>query len=573
MIKIELLGWPRRASVLLIALAVLSAVPSAVAAEGEQAQTTRLELGVPRGPDHVVPAIPTKVGSNPWTAPDVPNPEGEDRPFLPTMDPALYRLAKAYANLLVGPRTTLPMPDGRTSTVAVEASASQSASSLGTYKNFAGPTRAMSPETHTRADTHGAAGLDHYVAVVNRRVDVYSKATGVHEGGRTLAALFGYTTKPLVDPRVIYDSTNGRWIVTAMADDRESTTVQRYWVGVSETTNPLGAFTTYSLDVNLSPSGDEFFDFPQLGHNKDALIVTGNVFNYAGTDFKYSEMFALPKATLYSGQLTQSSVFTYLDPSLAPPIVLDLNTNAYLVSAQIAEVGTGWPQTSNEISMYRAWNLHDAAQAQILWQANVPVLTYGIPAHAAACSQGSPFYDTLDGRFANASTQVGNSVWQTHSVGPDYPADLALPTPKFYEINTATNTTNHEGWFYRSGTSYDWNPSIGANGLGEAFVTWTSTDPSDPGGCVRPEVRFAAREAVDEPNLMTVQDRLIGSQEDLNIAPGDGSEPWGDYSAVSLDPSASGPCPAGRRAWLINEHVPTTDRTNWGSRIGQIGFC
>ena len=50
---------------------------------------------------------------------------------------------------------------------------------------------------------------------------------------------------------------------------------------------------------------------------------------------------------------------------------------------------------------------------------------------------------------------------------------------------------------------------------------------------------------------------------------------WGDYSAVTLDPTAysitGGTCDAGRRAWIVNEKIDS--QTIWGSRIGRIGFC
>jgi hypothetical protein len=54
---------------------------------------------------------------------------------------------------------------------------------------------------------------------------------------------------------------------------------------------------------------------------------------------------------------------------------------------------------------------------------------------------------------------------------------------------------------------------------------------------------------------------------------------WGDYAAVSLDPSpgVNPSCKANRRAYGINEKInaavaPATTST-WGSRIFRFGFC
>jgi hypothetical protein len=47
----------------------------------------------------------------------------------------------------------------------------------------------------------------------------------------TLATFFSYTVETLFDPRVVYDQTWQRWIVTADAFP-ESTTVQRLFRGL-----------------------------------------------------------------------------------------------------------------------------------------------------------------------------------------------------------------------------------------------------------------------------------------------------------------------------------------------------
>ena len=92
----------------------------------------------------------------------------------------------------------------------------------------------------------------------------------------TLATFFGYAAEPLFDPRVVYDSTWNRWIVTAVAS-QESSTVQRLFIAVSTTADPTGSFFMYNLNVTFF-TGD-FFDFPQLGMDQDAVLFTANIFN------------------------------------------------------------------------------------------------------------------------------------------------------------------------------------------------------------------------------------------------------------------------------------------------------
>ena len=84
-------------------------------------------------------------------------------------------------------------------------------------------------------DTHGAVGTTHFVQVTNSHIDMWTRqntATLPLAKSVTLATFFGYTTETLFDPRVVYDSTWNRWIVTADAF-AESSTVQRFFIAVS----------------------------------------------------------------------------------------------------------------------------------------------------------------------------------------------------------------------------------------------------------------------------------------------------------------------------------------------------
>ncbi|MEK7776049.1 MAG: hypothetical protein AAB331_01570, partial [Planctomycetota bacterium] len=86
-------------------------------------------------------------------------------------------------------------------------------------------------------DTHGAVGPDHFVEITNSHYDVYRKSDGVRVKSVSLESFFGYATQPLFDPRCVYDSAEGRWIVSTEAFE-ESATVQRHFIAVSKTTDP-----------------------------------------------------------------------------------------------------------------------------------------------------------------------------------------------------------------------------------------------------------------------------------------------------------------------------------------------
>ena len=235
--------------------------------------------------------------------------------------------------------------------------------------------------------------------------------------------------------------------------------------------------------------------------------------------------------------------------------MLDGNPNAYFVAAN----------NLTHLHLYRGNNLSNLGYQTLVPQAAVDVPDYAVPPNAA--QPGTPdLLDTLDRRFVNASTQYGDSLWNVHTI-----AFGAWPAPKFYELDTegpGANTVKQQGFFWESGTSYDWNASIAANQSGEAFVTWNSTDVS--GAPHQARIRFSGRQPADPLGLIPAGSTLFTSPTFYNPS-SDLVERWGDYSAVSLEPLPAGACAANRRAWIVNEKINAFNI--WGSRIARIGFC
>ena len=231
-------------------------------------------------------------------------------PFRPTIDANAYAAAKQAAAANYSPQAVKPgalsaVPAGPPTRV---------------FKNF---DAASDVDGLRPPDTHGAVGKTHFVEVTNSHIRMYNKATPpALVKNVSLATFFGYTTEVIFDPRVVYDSVWNRWIVTAEAF-QESNTVQRFFIGISKTANPAGAFFIYSVNVTFF-SGD-FFDFPQLGFDQDAVIFTANIFHGG---FVGADEFSIAKARLYNGLGFSVPVFTGLAGTLAPPIVLDQNANS-----------------------------------------------------------------------------------------------------------------------------------------------------------------------------------------------------------------------------------------------------
>jgi hypothetical protein len=156
----------------------------------------------------------------------------------------------------------------------------------------------------------------------------------------------------------------------------------------------------------------------------------------------------------------------------------------------------------------------------------------------------------------NASTQNGTDLWQTHTINL-----FGSPTPFFYRINNANNAIKQSGFYSASATSDDFNASITANTAGNCFVTWTSTNASVG---VNAQVRLSGKLSADAQITAGTAGFTSPTFLTGNFDPSLGIQRWGDYSAVTLDPSN------GANAWLVNEKINTNSL--WGSRIITIGF-
>ncbi len=399
-------------------------------------------------------------------------------------------------------------------------------------------------------DTHGAAGIDHFFEITNQLIDIRRKSDGVREASVSLNGFFGYFAQPIFDPRVVYDSVNDRWILTAEAFPQSAST-QLFFLAVSETSDPLGTYLGYALNVDFGLGANEFFDFPQLGHDKGAILVTAN--HFLGNTFIGADLLVWNKADTYSGALTSVDVFIGLQGTLAPPVVLK-GRKSFLVAAPPYLTG------GTNLKLYTLRNSGDPATLALAGPTNVTVPSYSVPPNApqpAPCTGFANTLDTSDARFANASTQIGTSLFQVHSI-----ESAGFAANRWYQIDASTKTLTMTDLFFAGATSYDFNPSVAANKNGDVFITWSVTDPTLG---TDPAVRFSGRLATDPADipsgtaLFTSSNCITG-----NFDPNRGFQRWGDYSAVTIDPSSSS------RAWIVNETVKNAN--NWGSRIGRIGF-
>jgi hypothetical protein len=376
---------------------------------------------------------------------------------------------------------------------------------------------------------------------------MYRKSNQALEKSVTLNAFFGYFEQSLFDPRCIYDPVWDRFIITAEAFE-EVDGDQYHYIAISRTTNALGAYWIYAINVGALYGGN-FWDFPQLGMTQDALIITAHLFDSSDI-FVESGLMTFAKARVYNGLGVTYPYWWGLNWNITPSIMRDQECWSVLVCADGYSGNTG-------LNYYYLGNAENPACALLYGPYFVDTVDYFIPPNASQPGTAERL-DTSDCRFVNASTQVGYNLYQIHSV------DFFGAVCKWYQIDWWFGAVVTDNTFWTSVSSDDFNASIAANDFNDVYVAWTSVDAT---ALTNAQVRISGRRNFDLPTigagtaLFTSPTFLSG-----NTSTTAGVQRWGDYSAVSIDPS-----PANQlRAWIVNEKIETN--TRWGTRIARIGF-
>jgi hypothetical protein len=162
---------------------------------------------------------------------------------------------------------------------------------------------------------------------VNESWAVYNK-TGTLQSGwpKNYQQFFGVPNPPnncdtlpyMVDVRAFYDPADGRFWAAMLQDEgaygyNNCPFQALYWIAVSSTKNPNGAWHVYSFDM---ARGTTFpVDYTQFGFDGHAVYFSGNMLDLSGNTFQYAEVFAADKTKMESGAAVTAKGFTNLKAS------------------------------------------------------------------------------------------------------------------------------------------------------------------------------------------------------------------------------------------------------------------
>ena len=379
-------------------------------------------------------------------------------------------------------------------------------------------------------DTMGAVGPSDVAILINGRFAVYDR-NGNQQVNTSLDQFWinaGVNpTSFSFDPRIIYDAHSDRWFATAVDNGGNANNLL---VGVSQTNDPKGAWTGFAVDSDADNS--HWADFPMMGLNQDAVVISANMFDAPGGAVNSANVsfLVVPKADLTQAVPTvaNSTLFENINPNttgFAPQPILDYD-NGNLALPILSSFNK--PAGSLKVS-----SIGGTASSPTLDTAGGFI---GVTGRSSApnIDQPGPKADVSagDSRFSgnvvmqHIPGRTNPSIWGVHTV--DIGGRAAL---EWYEIDSVNDNLLQSGTITDSSLAYNY-PSIAVNDLGHAVIGFSGGDPN-----TFMSTYVAVGETIGGVTSFDPVEQTKAGVADYQRLDGNNRNRWGDYSSTVVDPS------------------------------------
>ena len=408
-------------------------------------------------------------------------------------------------------------------------------------------------------DTQGDVGPNHYMQMVNLSFAIWNKAGTLIYGPVDNKTLWNGFSGPWSgsndgDPIVLYDEQADRWIASQFALPNYPNGPFYELIAVSQTPDPTGAWYRYAFTFTNMP------DYPKLGVWRDGYYLSVNSFSAGSLNWAGTGVAALERDKMLVGDPTASMIFFTTssgnDPSAFLPADCDGTPAPAGSPALFGYVRDGSPDRFVLYSLHADWATPANSTFSQLVTLNPQAFSSSI---SGIAQQGSSttlqavsdrlMYRLQYRNFGSYQTMVTN-----HTVNVSGHAGV-----RWYEFrNSGSGWSIYQQGTYSPDATSRWMGSIAMNRYGDIALGYSASSSS-----VYPSVRFTGRRANDPLGEMTFAEQ--------NIVVGGGAQTsfyqrWGDYSMMSVDPSAD------TVFWYTQEYYTSTSNQNWKTRIGSFSF-
>ena len=424
------------------------------------------------------------------------------------------------------------------------------------------------PQTAWRPpDNTCAVGPNDVMLAVNTDLSIYDRNGNLKVRWANMTPLFRNvlpTGATLFDPKVAYDHYARRWIVV-IAARRNSPAGTWIMVGVSQTSNPQGAYWVWALDASLDGSNpsNNWADYPMLGFDTQGIYISTNQFQMGGS-FRYAKLRILNKAELYAGGNGPNHFISWFDYwDLRNPD----NSQAFTIQPAIHFRGTGgnppaylvnalWPG-GDTLTLWKLTNPIGfwTGGAATLTRDDVDCRRYELPPDAEQPDSTVRIANN-DARLLNAIYQYAGGVqrlWTAHTSKHTWAGEnVARSVVQWYEIDVTTQDVVQQNAYGAAGRYYYF-PAIQTDLRRNAYVVFGRSNASEYGS-----IRQSGRRVGDAANQLQ-NSALVKAGESAYTG-----GRWGDYFGICRDPANT------QQVWGYVEYADSGG--NWGTWVAAMRY-
>ena len=414
-------------------------------------------------------------------------------------------------------------------------------------QNFTGSTLFVD-SSFPMPDTMGAAGVDHFVELINGRYSVYRKSDGVRVDTATLNNFWTLAGAPptgnAFDPRVVYDPHARRFYAVAVDN---GTNANSFLIAISDSSDPTQGWTAFKIDSDSDDSN--WADFPMIGYNPEAVYVSANMAPLTAGQTRMGFMI-LPKSDLLQPAPSIANM-TLLEDVPRPPGTNALSPQLAVDASNLIGLNTTLPVLMHDFGANTIY------RAEIFSGSVSNIGPVGVPAAANPPTVDQPGpkqnLEANDGRFSANTVLHNGEIYAVQAID-----NGGIASVRFLRIDAATNTVLENQTIINPGSQATTFPSVAVGEFGDVVIGVTRTG-SSPG-------EFASSYAIvgktvggitsfNSPMLLKQ-----GVADYLQLL--SGRNRWGDYSSTTVDPADPG------IFWTSQEFVSATDR--WSTQVSEL---
>lgn len=413
-------------------------------------------------------------------------------------------------------------------------------------------------------DPTGAAGINHYVQIVNAtRMKIFDKSGNAIGTVIDVARIWNPQITNGGDPIVLYDKYADRWVISQLSATIDSL----FYIAVSTSGDPAGTYYCYTFSSTYFP------DYPKYSIWADGYYMTCN---YLGPD-NSDKLFCFERDQMILGNPAARYVTTFYDPGVTSGFYLAMPGDA---DGQLPPFGSplpivsfydnGWDGGADSIKI---WNV------SVDWSGATPTASVTatpslLPAEFDA-SYDPDWNDIpqpgtasmLDGMGGIVQYRAQWRMWTGYNTMLlCIPVRLSLSPPvraiRWMELRQDQSSglwSIYQESTFAPDDYCRWMGSMAMDDEGNIALCYAKSGPTSLVPNVYPSLGYTGRLATDPLNTMTFgENMVVNGTSIINLTR------FGDYAQTSLDPD-------GLTFWHTGEYVSLGKRTQiYSFRLSSI---